>query len=726
MRALKGTDPRSIGGYRLLARLGAGGMGVVYLARSPGGALVALKVIRAEYAADPAFRSRFRREADSARLLRGRFVVPVTAADPDAREPWLATAFVPGPSLAEALAERGPFPYRSVRGLGARLALALAEVHAVGLVHRDVKPGNVLLALDGPRLIDFGIARSLGATALTAPDAVIGTPGYLAPEQARMGTGEVGPPSDVFALGCVLAHATTGRRPFGTGAALAVLVRAVQEPADLTGVGGPWRALLERCLSKDPAGRPTAAALAAELGPVPPVAGAPGDDDWLPPDLPALIAERSARVLDLPEPEPEPQHPAAPPPVAPPPPGRRRFLSLGAAAGVLAAGGATAAYLAHDRDDTGGDAGRRGTPPLLTLGLHGDTSGPDRAVGRAQHHGARLAVAAHNARPDRAVTLRLVPRDDGGDPDRSRAVARRFVDDPAVYAVLGPTSDATALAASELYVKAGLPMLTVWAGHADLQKLPDTPVFTLRPYTTALAAPVVQWLTHVRPARRTALIDDREDEDHSYVLVKALREIPPSRGTASVHTVEADSDDFGPAVADALAAGAQGVVYCGTSPRRAALCARALRSAGFTGGRALTQPAGTGEFLTAAGDAAEGWAIGSTFVDPERLPRAAGFVRAYREEHGTGALPPGTAEAYDAVGLVARGLDALDTPDRVALRRHLRGDPYRGITRRYRFVEGEDTVVQNDGMFLWLVRDGRARYLGPFLEVDRKAADRAR
>lgn len=183
MRALKGADPEAIGGYRLLARLGAGGMGVVYLARSEGGGLVALKVIRAEYAADPGFRARFRREAESARRLRGRFVVPVTAADPDAREPWLATAFVPGPSLAEAVAERGTFPYASARGLGARLAKALTEVHAAGLVHRDVKPGNVLLALDGPRLIDFGIARSLGATALTATDAVIGTPAIWRPNR---------------------------------------------------------------------------------------------------------------------------------------------------------------------------------------------------------------------------------------------------------------------------------------------------------------------------------------------------------------------------------------------------------------------------------------------------------------------------------------------------------------------------------------------------------------
>ncbi|MEV3872474.1 bifunctional serine/threonine-protein kinase/ABC transporter substrate-binding protein [Streptomyces sp. NPDC049906] len=714
MRALTGADPGEIGGYRLLGRLGAGGMGVVYLARSTGGALVAVKAIRAEYAADPAFRTRFRREVDSARRLANRFVVPVVAADPEAREPWLATAFVPGPSLAEALAERGPFPPHAARGLGARLAAALTEVHAVGLVHRDVKPGNVLLALDGPRLIDFGIARSLGATALTATDAVVGTAGYLAPEQALARSGEVGPPSDVFALGCVLAHATTGRRPFGTGPALAVLARTVQDPPDLAGLpAGPWRDLLARCLAKDPAHRPTAAALAVELGPVPDRAGAPGDEAWLPPDLPALIAERSARVLDLPEP-PQPTT-TAPAPV--PGPRRRRFLWLGGA-GALAAG--TTAYLAA-RPDPG--TPRRPAVPEVTIGLHGDTSGPGRARGLAQERGARLAVAAHNARPDRAHTLRLLSRDDGGEPQRAREAARRFVEDPGVYAVLGPTGDATAVPVLPAYVKAGLPLLTAWvtdvarsaAGAAP--GTPDHPVILLSPSPDNLATPVLHWLTAVRPARRTALIDDREAGDRSYSLVTAVRQFPPTGGTVSVHTVAARDDDFGPAVAAALAAGAQGVVYCGTSPQRAARCARALAATRFDGGRALTQPAGTAAFLSAAGSAARGWAIASTLVDPRGLDRAADFVAAHRKQYGAGPVPPGAAESYDALGLVARTLDGLPVLDRVALARALRTRPYRGVTRTFRFAENGE-LAPDDGLFLWVAEEGRARFLGPFREVD--------
>jgi ABC-type branched-subunit amino acid transport system substrate-binding protein len=199
-------------------------------------------------------------------------VVPVTAADPEARAPWLATAFVPGPALLEAVDGYGPLPRYAVAALGVRLAEALAEVHAAGLVHRDVKPGNVLLTLDGPRLIDFGIAHDAGATALTAPDAVIGTPGYLAPEQIRAG-GRAGPASDVFALGCVLAYAATGRRPYGRGNPAAVLYRTVHEAPDLAGLEGlpqGLRTAIADCLAKDPDDRPTAAeltsALAAETG----------------------------------------------------------------------------------------------------------------------------------------------------------------------------------------------------------------------------------------------------------------------------------------------------------------------------------------------------------------------------------------------------------------------------------------------------------------------------
>lgn len=189
MEKLRPSDPPRIGGHRLIGRLGTGGMGVVYLGRTDTGALAAIKVILPEYAADDAFRTRFRREAEAARRVDSPWAVPVTGADTEGEQPWLATAFVPGPALSEAVARCGPLPARSVRVLGRLLARALTAVHTAGLVHRDVKPGNVLLTVDGPRLIDFGIARAADATALTATDLVVGTPGFLSrnrpPEAAR-------------------------------------------------------------------------------------------------------------------------------------------------------------------------------------------------------------------------------------------------------------------------------------------------------------------------------------------------------------------------------------------------------------------------------------------------------------------------------------------------------------------------------------------------------------
>lgn len=358
MDQLLPADPAWIGGHRIVARLGAGGMGVVYLARSPHGAWVALKVIRVEYAEDAGFLARFRRETELATRLSSRWTVPVLTADADARSPWLATAYVPGLPLNEALALHGPWPPAQVRSLAAALAAALDDVHGAGLVHRDVKPANVLLAADGPRLIDFGIARAVGATALTTDGTVIGSPGYLSPEQAR-GTA-VGAASDVFSLGCVLAHAATGRAPFGTGGAAAVLFRTVHEEPDLSGLPRELDAPLRACLAKDADERPTVAELRGLFGAFDP-------RSWLPGGLPAAVADRAGRVLDLPVPEPT-ELSAAPAPLplsaASPVPSasRRRLLAASAALGVGALGGGTAWWQWGRDRGTGGPGSARCRP----------------------------------------------------------------------------------------------------------------------------------------------------------------------------------------------------------------------------------------------------------------------------------------------------------------------------------------------------------------------------
>jgi outer membrane protein assembly factor BamB len=269
-------------------------MGQVFLGYSPAGRAVAVKVIHRQLAADPEFRTRFRREVAAARAVSGAYTAPVTAAGPDDDPPWLATVFVPGPSLAEAVAAAGPFPAVSVWKLAAGLIEALQAVHSCGLVHRDLKPANVLLALDGPRVIDFGISRALEKTMVTTTGMVVGTPSYMSPEQAQ--GARVGPPSDVFSLGCVIVFAATGRGPFGGGPQASMLYRVVHAEPALDEVPGGLRQLAAACLAKAPAGRPGLADLveAAAAG------RAPDEGDALasfwPVPVTGLIRSHQARL----------------------------------------------------------------------------------------------------------------------------------------------------------------------------------------------------------------------------------------------------------------------------------------------------------------------------------------------------------------------------------------------------------------------------------------------
>ena len=263
MLPLSAEDPRMIGEFRLHTRLGAGGMGRVYLGSSPGGRAVAVKVIHPHLARDGAFLGRFRREVAAALAVNGGYAAPVVAAGPDDNPPWLATAYVPGPSLQEVVTAAGPLPEDAVLKLTAGLAEALRVIHSCGLVHRDLKPGNVLLAADGPRVIDFGIARALDGTVLTSAESLLGTPSYMSPEQAQ--SQPAGPPSDVFSLGGVVYFAATGGNPFGTGHPAVMLYRIVHTEPDLDRVPPGLRDLVAACLARDPAQRPTPAELAAAL-----------------------------------------------------------------------------------------------------------------------------------------------------------------------------------------------------------------------------------------------------------------------------------------------------------------------------------------------------------------------------------------------------------------------------------------------------------------------------
>ncbi|MFE6980477.1 serine/threonine-protein kinase [Streptomyces griseus] len=335
MDKLGSDDPHRIGAYRLLGRLGEGGMGQVFLARSDRGRTVALKLVRRELAEQPEFRARFRQEVRAAHRVGGAWTAPVLDSDTEAPVPWVATGYVAGPSLQRIVSGRpgapvtasgayGPLPPRSVRFLGAGLAHALRHIHGAGLIHRDLKPSNVLMTIDGPRVIDFGIARALESVPdgdLTRTGALVGSPGFMAPEQVR---GErVTTACDVFCLGAVLAYAASGRLPFGTaesGGVHALMFRIAQEDPDLTGVPEELAGLVRDCLAKDPAARPGTDEILARLGET------DADEPWLPATLIAQLGRQAVGLLDAEDPEypadpadPEGPHgtQASPPPQAP-------------------------------------------------------------------------------------------------------------------------------------------------------------------------------------------------------------------------------------------------------------------------------------------------------------------------------------------------------------------------------------------------------------------------
>ncbi|WP_046777812.1 serine/threonine-protein kinase [Streptomyces yangpuensis] len=342
MEQLQPYDPHRIGPYRLLSRLGAGGMGQVYLARSDRGRTVAVKLVHHELAAHEEFRIRFRQEVAAARRVGGEWTAPVLDADTEAATPWFATGYVAGPSLRRVVAhDMGPLPGRSLPILAAGLAHALLDIHRAGIVHRDLKPSNVLITLDGPRVIDFGIARAPAGydAGLTRAGEIIGSPGFMAPEQIR---GEpVTAACDVFCLGAVLAYAATGRLPFGDaeqlsdaaqpGGLAALLLRSTETEPDLAGVPGELLDLVRDCLHRDPGVRPGPAEVLARVGADDTVADGRALEPWLPAPLVARLGRHAVQLLDredagpdraVPTPPPLPPSYSACPPLEPEPPAR--------------------------------------------------------------------------------------------------------------------------------------------------------------------------------------------------------------------------------------------------------------------------------------------------------------------------------------------------------------------------------------------------------------------
>lgn len=285
------SQPDSVGPYRVIRPLGSGGMGRVYLAATPGGRAVAVKVVRESYARDPRFRERFRAETEAVLKVSGAFTAPVLAVDPDAEQPWLATAYLPAPSLEEAVTVHGPLPEPTLRRLAAGLVEALAAIHAAGLVHRDLKPSNVLLTEDGPYVIDFGISRAVDRAGLTGADRLVGTAGYMPPEQLAGRTCTAA--ADIFSLGATLVFAATGHGAFGDGPVQTVMYRTVRGEPELAGVPDELRPVLAACLAREPGRRPKLPEVAAEFG----ATGLPSAG-WLPESLTHELRDRQATARD--------------------------------------------------------------------------------------------------------------------------------------------------------------------------------------------------------------------------------------------------------------------------------------------------------------------------------------------------------------------------------------------------------------------------------------------
>ncbi len=388
---LQDDDPRTAGEYILQARLGAGGMGRVYLSHTPGGRAVAVKVIRPELADDRDFRDRFRQEVANARRVQGVCTVPVLDSDVEGPMPWLATAYIPGPSLAEAVKENGPLPKETVLLLTAGVAEALQDIHRAGIVHRDLKPSNVLLALDGPRVIDFGVARAVDATSLTHTGSAIGTPAFMAPEQAL--GGEITGAADVFALGQITAFAATGVGAFGDGPSHGVLYRIVHEEPQLGELPDYLVELVAGCLPKEPARRLTPADVIRLCAAADPK-GLRRVESWLPASVAGQLAQHAVR-----EPQPRPSVPQ---------PSGAQTMALR----VPRQGAVSQRDASRGPGVTGGEFGAPAPPAPAAPGVGGHPGGAfagTAAPGAAAPH-AGVAGAALYSAPTGPAAARPAPR----------------------------------------------------------------------------------------------------------------------------------------------------------------------------------------------------------------------------------------------------------------------------------------------------------------------------
>ncbi|WP_158000661.1 ABC transporter substrate-binding protein, partial [Streptomyces sp. W007] len=448
---------------------------------------------------------------------------------------------------------------------------------------------------------------------------------------------------------------------------------------------------------------------------------ASASDPWpMPAGLPALIAERSAAALALPDPEPLPVTlgPAGDGDASGPT--RRRLLTAGAAGAVLLAGGSTATWIALRRrgGGAGGPSAGSGKPPTYTIGLHADLGGPGRVTGLAHQRGVQLAVAAHNAREDKAFRLALRTEDDAGDPAKSLRAAGRLAADPEVIAVVGPTGRLLREDLVQRYETERLATVVVAAGSTTAESGTGLHLCVTRPFDGLLPTGLISYLTRTRPATRILLVEDAADPVRAKETGGEFRDAAPAGATLLEHPLVRGNAGFGAVARKAVTSRADAVVLGGGNASRAARLATALAGEGYTGSRVATGSALGPAFLQGAGAAADGWVFAEAYADPTALPTARTFTAAHRKRFGA---PPATwaAEAYDAVGLIARaaGTTSASGEVRSGIARRLVRTEYRGIVRPLAFDASTRRVRIPGGIFLYRIEKGRPRFLGPFEDV---------
>jgi len=620
---LRTTDPRRIGPYRIVGRLGAGAMGRVYLARRSGShELVALKVIRPEYADIPEFRRRFTREIKAIEHIRSPFTTALLDANLTAEQPWMATSLVRGPSLQQVIDEGGVWPEDAVWGLAEGVAQGLRAVHAAGVVHRDLKPSNILLDKDGPRVIDFGIARARDASQLTATMHRPGTPAFMAPEQA-LGQ-DAGPAADVFALGAILAYATTGRTPFGEGASDAMLFRVIHQPPDLTGITGGLRQLIADCLAKNPAGRPsvdqiiqrcqTYAAGRSLLRPaVQPQPGGKSSRRWHVPSLVTaglalLIAAASLGLQFIPRADLEAHDPTLP----------SELITT--------------------------------TPPSIgpttpncqvSIGFLGGLSGGNASVAKPMREAVGRALQEYG-QGSHSCTVTLTEYDTQSDAAKAATKAQAAAGDTRVIAVIGPTHSNEARSALPVFNNAGLAALTPSATAPDLNPGGYKTFFRGVGTDTSQGRAAGRYLRDVMRAQPVFVIDD--GSAYSTRLTNEIKQVLGS-AVGGTDKVQPKQTEFTATITKAKASGAKAIYYGGPTAEAAGFV-RQLRVAGMTA--VFMGPDGIldSDFLSRA--SASG--VGALATCP--CPNANGSFAG---------SPRYDAVAYDLAKIVLEGIDAGST-----------------------------------------------------------------